>query len=97
MLSLGIGDALASIVGRKFGRIHWSRAGGKTVEGSIAFFGSVMLSSVLLWAFGLVNKFHLVRYLITTLLATLLEALSVQNDNLILPMYGWAVGTLLGV
>jgi len=35
--------------------------------------------------------------MITTALATLLEAFSAQNDNLILPVYGWAIGTLLGV
>lgn len=36
-------------------------------------------------------------YAITVGLSTLLEAFSAQNDNLILPMFGWAVGTLLGV
>jgi len=36
-------------------------------------------------------------YIVTTGLATLLEAFSAQNDNLILPMYGWAIGSLLGV
>ena len=36
-------------------------------------------------------------YVLATGLATLLEAFSAQNDNLILPMYGWAIGTLLGV
>jgi dolichol kinase len=31
------------------------------------------------------------------ILTSVLEALSAQNDNLILPLYGWCVGTLLGV
>ncbi|ORY22576.1 hypothetical protein BCR39DRAFT_551328 [Naematelia encephala] len=97
VLSLGIGDALASIIGRRWGRIRWSAASGKTVEGSIAFFSSVMLSSVLLWAFGLTKLFNIGPYAVATALASLLEAVSAQNDNLILPMYGWALGTLLGV
>ncbi|WWD16230.1 hypothetical protein CI109_100656 [Kwoniella shandongensis] len=97
VLSLGVGDALASIVGRRIGRVRWSIASGKTVEGSVAFFFSMLLCSALLWAFGLVEAFIFTPYTIATVLATLLEAFSAQNDNLILPMYGWAIGTLLGV
>nr|XP_018263518.1 dolichol kinase [Kwoniella dejecticola CBS 10117]OBR85676.1 dolichol kinase [Kwoniella dejecticola CBS 10117] len=96
VLSLGIGDALASIVGRKIGTIRWTSSSGKTVEGSIAFLLSMLLSSGLLWVFGLVDTFKPIPYIATTTLATLLEAFSDQNDNLILPMYGWALGTLLG-
>jgi hypothetical protein len=36
-------------------------------------------------------------YALATIMTALLEAFSAQNDNLILPMYGWAVATLLGV
>ncbi|WVR05441.1 hypothetical protein IAU60_002457 [Kwoniella sp. DSM 27419] len=97
VLSLGVGDALASIVGRRIGRVRWSTASGKTVEGSIAFLVSMLLCSGLLWLLGLVEPFNPVPYTIATTLATLLEAFSAQNDNLILPMYGWAMGTLLGV
>lgn len=43
------------------------------------------------------DAYQPVPYVVATVLATLLEAFSAQNDNLILPMYGWAVGTLLGV
>ncbi|ODN75059.1 hypothetical protein L202_06278 [Cryptococcus amylolentus CBS 6039] len=97
VLSLGIGDALASIVGRRIGRLRWCPAFGKTVEGSLAFFLSVLVSSVFMWAVGAVDSFNLVPYTITVAFVTLLEAFSAQNDNLILPMIGWAVGTLLSV
>ncbi|WWC89718.1 uncharacterized protein L201_004643 [Kwoniella dendrophila CBS 6074] len=97
VLSLGIGDALASIVGRKIGRLRWTTSSGKTVEGSIAFLVSMLGCSGLLWLFGVVKPFNPIQYTITTTLATLLEAFSDQNDNLILPMYGWALGILLGV
>jgi dolichol kinase len=97
ILALGIGDALASIIGRRWGRLRWSTALGKTVEGSVAFFASVLAASVGLWLFGLAEDFRPKRYTLTLGLATLLEAFSAQNDNLILPMYGWALGTLLGV
>jgi dolichol kinase len=48
----------ASIVGRRFGRTKWSQSGGKTVEGSLAFFGSVILSTVFLWAFGVIEDIN---------------------------------------
>ncbi|WWD01023.1 hypothetical protein V866_007961 [Kwoniella sp. B9012] len=97
VLSLGVGDALASIVGRKIGRLRWTTSSGKTVEGSIAFLLSMLACSGSLWMLGVVDPFKPLPYTITTTLATLLEAFSDQNDNLILPMYGWALGTLLGV
>lgn len=97
VISLGIGDALASIVGRRLGHVRWSTSSGKTVEGSVAFFASVLFSSIVFWAFGLIATFNMVPFAVTTALVTLLEAFSAQNDNLILPIYGWAVGTLLGV
>ncbi|OXH39913.1 dolichol kinase [Cryptococcus neoformans] len=97
VLSLGIGDALASIVGRRIGRLRWCIVFGKTVEGSIAFFLSVLGVSWIMWTFGVVDDFNFKPYAITVGLSTLLEAFSAQNDNLILPMFGWAVGTLLGV
>ncbi|WVQ76542.1 hypothetical protein IAR50_006212 [Cryptococcus sp. DSM 104548] len=97
VLSLGVGDALASIVGRRVGSLRWCPAFGKTIEGSLAFFLSVMFTSVFMWAVGAVDSFRLVPYSITVVFATLLEAFSAQNDNLILPMIGWAVGTLLDV
>ncbi|WVO14642.1 hypothetical protein L204_102279 [Cryptococcus depauperatus] len=97
VLALGVGDALASIVGRRFGRLRWCTAFGKTVEGSVAFFMSVLLFSTLLWMLGIVNSFKPGPYIITVALSTLLEAFSAQNDNLILPMFGWAIGILLGL
>lgn len=48
----------ASIVGRRIGRLRWCAASGKTVEGSIAFFVSVVAFSSLLWMLGLVDRFE---------------------------------------
>lgn len=57
VLSLGVGDALASIVGRRMGHVRWSSANGKTLEGSVAFAATVLMSSFGLWAAGLVADF----------------------------------------
>lgn len=91
------------------GRARWSSANGKTIEGSVAFAATVLLSSFGLWAGGLVANFNVGpplldnakkqpwAYTSMVILTSVLEALSAQNDNLILPLYGWCVGTLLGV
>jgi dolichol kinase len=97
VLSLGIGDAVASIVGRRVGFARWSGASGKTVEGSVGFTTSVIAAASAMWLLGAVENFDLTAFVVTTTLTTLMEAVSAQNDNLVLPVYGWAVGVLLGV
>lgn len=51
VLTLGVGDALASVVGRRYGRICWPLSS-KTLEGSIAFMTSIFGSAMLLRAMG---------------------------------------------
>lgn len=57
ILVLGVGDALASVVGKRLGRHRWSAGSLKTVEGSVAFVLSVVSCAWLLRAFGLVEEF----------------------------------------
>jgi dolichol kinase len=45
-------------VGRRVGKVKWCAAGGKTLEGSVAFVGSVLVSTIFLWAFGMVHNFN---------------------------------------
>ncbi|KAF9648803.1 hypothetical protein BDM02DRAFT_3095826, partial [Thelephora ganbajun] len=89
LLALGVGDALASVVGKRLGRNRWSPSNQKTGEGSIAFTLSVTLSALFLRLLGLVEEFPVLRYTSVVALSSLLEAFSVQNDNLILPVYLW--------
>ncbi|KAG0064861.1 hypothetical protein BGZ89_008787 [Linnemannia elongata] len=44
IFALGVGDAMASIVGKRFGRHRWPGTI-KTVEGTVAFVGSVMVAA----------------------------------------------------
>lgn len=44
IFALGVGDAMASIVGKRFGRHRWPGTI-KTVEGTVAFIGSVMVAA----------------------------------------------------
>lgn len=66
VLVLGIGDALASIVGRRYGRLHWP-ASSKTIEGSAAFLFSVVFSAWILRVVGWCEDFSV------STLASLLE------------------------
>ncbi|KAJ7106459.1 hypothetical protein C8R43DRAFT_1092017 [Mycena crocata] len=97
VLVLGIGDALASIVGKRLGRHVWSPTTSKTLEGSAAFTLSVVASAWALRVCGLVEAFSTLRYVLVVAVASVLEALSDQNDNLTLPLYTWTALVLAGV
>ncbi|KAH7884669.1 Fph type histidine kinase [Phlebopus sp. FC_14] len=91
ILALGVGDALASIVGKRIGKRRWSDSSSKTVEGSAAFVLSVVLCAWLLRLCGLAEGFSTLRYTIVVILSSVLEAMSDQNDNLTLPLYMWSM------
>ncbi|KAJ7284636.1 hypothetical protein C8J57DRAFT_1709065 [Mycena rebaudengoi] len=97
VLVLGVGDALASIVGKRRGVRRWSPTTQKTLEGSAALAGSVVASAWALRVCGLVEPFSTPRYVGAMALAAALEALSDQNDNLTLPLYAWSALVLARV
>lgn len=92
MLFLSISDAAASLVGIKFGRIHFL---GKSLTGSLAFFVSAAIIVYFAqpgpWWVGLIGA----------LTATVVEALPLKlgghklDDNLTIPLSAGAVMTLL--
>ncbi|GAA6024759.1 hypothetical protein JCM10207_008888 [Rhodosporidiobolus poonsookiae] len=96
VLVLGIGDSMASIIGKLLGRHRWPGTP-KTVEGTLALILSVVGSAWFFRLIGIVEHFSVPRYLLATTLAALLEAASAQNDNLVLPIYMWSVVALLDV
>ncbi|PVG04314.1 hypothetical protein CPB86DRAFT_747729 [Serendipita vermifera] len=97
VLSLGVGDAMASIVGRRIGRLRWTEGNPKTVEGSFAFFASVVVCTLLLRSLGIVEPFSVARYIVVVGMGCALEAVSNQNDNLTIPLYLWSMTVLLEV
>lgn len=56
VLTLGIADAVASIVGRRYGRLYWPSSG-KTLEGSLAFMSGLFSSALLLRTIGWCAQF----------------------------------------
>lgn len=66
VLILGIGDALASVVGRRYGKVHWPRSS-KTIEGSAAFMSSVILAAWVLRLAGWCEDFNVRRVVLCSM------------------------------
>jgi len=84
-----LGDAAAALIGRKFGRTHWGRAG-CTVEGSAAFLVVGLAGAALVAAPGLgiaPVSLSWTALVAGTAAATLLEATPLPlNDNIAAPL-----------
>ncbi|KAK9266375.1 hypothetical protein L1049_027343 [Liquidambar formosana] len=90
ILSLGIGDTMASMVGHKYGVLRWSKTGKKTIEGTAAGITSVLAAcSVLLpliASTGYIFTQHWSSLLFAVIVSGLLEAYTAQLDNAFIPL-----------
>ncbi|XP_026417627.1 dolichol kinase EVAN-like isoform X2 [Papaver somniferum] len=90
ILSLGIGDTMASMVGYKYGVLRCSKTGKKTIEGTAAGITSVLAAcSVLLpllASTGFIISQHWISLLIAVTASGLLEAYTAQLDNAFIPL-----------
>ena len=100
VVCVGMGDAAASLIGRRYGRRRWCWSGGKSFEGSFAFAVAVVLglSWARLWLLiggwagdsGDSWAMTLGKGCIAATGASLTEAmLTGGNDNVIVPMILW--------
>ena len=101
VVCVGMGDAAASLIGRRYGRTKWYWAGGKSLEGSLAFAMAVtvglMFSYFWLRAGDWVrwdDNFDPFRALVKCVIAgsgaSLLESvLTAANDNVVVPIGLW--------
>ena len=100
VICVGMGDAAASLIGRRFGRRRWCWSGGKSLEGSLAFAIAVVLGlSFARWWLqigGWKNNngdswsTTLGKACIAATGASLTEAvLTGGNDNVIVPVILW--------
>ncbi|KAJ9699268.1 hypothetical protein PVL29_008053 [Vitis rotundifolia] len=90
ILSLGIGDTMASMVGHKYGVLRWSKTGKKTIEGTAAGITSVLVACSillpLLASTGYILTQHWVSLLLAVTASGLLEAYTAQLDNAFIPL-----------
>ncbi|KAG0645369.1 Dolichol kinase sec59 [Hyphodiscus hymeniophilus] len=100
VICVGMGDAAASLIGRRYGRHKWIWGGGKSIEGSIAFATAVGLALILAKAWLRIGGWPANNedsWLLTTGkagvaagVASLTEAvLTGGNDNVVVPVVLW--------
>lgn len=94
-LSVGIGDSAGAIIGTLYGNNKW-KGSNRTFEGTIAMFLSMCLMSSFIFYFNMEVFYNndviyikfLLCFIISLLLTSLLEAFTVENDNILLPLFG---------
>ena len=100
VICVGMGDAAASLIGRRFGRTKWYWGGGKSIEGSAAFTLAVMVGLMASWLWLRVGgwvDFDPLELPWATLKAftagagaSLMEStLTAANDNVVVPIGLW--------
>ena len=108
VVCVGMGDAAASLIGRRYGRRRWCWSGGKSLEGSLAFAVAVVcgLSAAHAWLVlggwegvdGKALPSFLMKACIAASGASLTEAvLTGGNDNVIVPIILWLLVRGLGL
>ncbi|KAI8873778.1 hypothetical protein GQ42DRAFT_14330 [Ramicandelaber brevisporus] len=105
VLVLGLGDSLASVCGKRFGRHRWPGTK-KSIEGTAAFIVGSLLAISCITRLASSSSFSSVESAVSwsqwvfvlvpsVVFVALLEALSYQCDNIVLPVTLYALGHIL--
>lgn len=100
VICVGMGDAAASLIGRRYGRTKWYWGGGKSIEGSAAFAFAVMIGLTASWLWlrlgGWVEfsmyelPVAMTKALAAGVGASIMEStLTAANDNVVVPIGLW--------
>lgn len=107
VICVGMGDAFASLIGRRYGRNKWIWPGGKTIEGSVAFAVAVTFSLLVGKAYLTLGGWEdvgmkvdgwesmawiVIKSALAGTVASLTEAvLTGGNDNVVVPVVFWMI------
>jgi dolichol kinase len=103
LITLGLGDSIASIIGNKFGVFKWPNSN-KTIEGSFAMVISIIIGYFILDYFNntysLNNNDPLIglnwnNRVMCAILCAVFEGIVDMNDNLFVPVFGYIIEELL--
>lgn len=109
VVCVGLGDAAASLIGRRYGHRKWLWGGGKSLEGSVAFAIAVFIGLTFAGAWLRIGRWPVadeplgvihasVNAGVCASLASVTEAvLTGGNDNVIVPVILWTCVKSLGV
>ena len=108
VICVGMGDAAASLIGRRFGRHKWLWPGGKSLEGSLAFAFAVTAGLITSYAWLVIGGWvkHEGRSWLMVAAkaafaasgASLTEAvLTSCNDNVVVPLVLWLIVRGVGI
>ncbi|TDZ31248.1 Dolichol kinase sec59 [Colletotrichum sidae] len=110
VICVGLGDAAASLIGRRYGHRKWVWGGGKSLEGSVAFATAVFIGLMAATAWLRIGGWPVAEEqqvsLVTSArhagfcasIASLTEAvLTGGNDNVIVPVVLWTCVKSIGV
>ena len=85
MTQLAVGDGFSDLIGRKYGKTKWIHNRKKSIEGSLGFLGTSLISTILF-----LNYFNfdysLEKIFIISLICSLIESLPKIDDNLSVPL-----------
>ncbi|EGC38097.1 hypothetical protein DICPUDRAFT_29220 [Dictyostelium purpureum] len=89
IVTIGVGDTMASYFGVKYGRTKWFGSSHKSIEGTIAGSVFTILASLLFYFFtsSSFTTFTLFKIIFASTLCSVIEASTNQIDNLILPIF----------
>ncbi|CAD5117881.1 DgyrCDS6625 [Dimorphilus gyrociliatus] len=86
VLSLGIGDTAAAVVGSKYGVRKWPGSN-KSLEGTTAAILFQIIAIMILKLTGIMQQISVFRLFTAIVMTSFLEAFTAQIDNIVLPLY----------